>query len=361
MSKAKDFDAIFEEEVVAADEANQVYELREALRRANGKLRQAKVSADMVAEVAAQAAADAVLSHPRPKVTPYSRPKGQKTRTPRASKPEVAALHLTDWQGAKRTVSYNTEVMRQRVRAVLVNAMKVVEIQRLDHPVDSIIVPLGGDMIEGLFNFPTQPYEIDSTLFEQFVNVATLLDEAARFLSARFATVRFICEWGNHGRIGSKRAAVPKADNADRMTYQLAQAMSADLLNVTWQISEEDIQRFEVGNYRALVIHGDEVGRNGFASPSTLVRHVTGWKSGSYRVNGEPWDFRDVYMGHYHSHAQWPLPDGEGNLFQTGSIESDNRYARDNLAVTATPSQRLHFIDPRRGRVTAQYQIWTDE
>jgi hypothetical protein len=102
------------------------------------------------------------------------------------------------------------------------------------------------------------------------------------------------------------------------------------------------------------------VGRNGFASPSTLVRHVTGWKSGSYKVDDEPWDFRDVYMGHYHSHAQWPLPDGEGNLFQSGSIESDNRYARDNLAVTATPSQRLHFIDPRKGRVTAQYQVWAD-
>jgi hypothetical protein len=145
------------------------------------------------------------------------------------------------------------------------------------------------------------------------------------------------------------------------MTYQLAKAMSADVPNVSWSIVDEDIQRFEIGNYRALLIHGDEVGRNGFASPSTLVRHVTGWKSGAYTVDGQPWDFRDAYMGHYHSHAQWPLPDGAGNLFQTGSIESDNRYARDNLAVTATPSQRLHFIDPRKGRVTAQYQVWVDE
>jgi hypothetical protein len=145
------------------------------------------------------------------------------------------------------------------------------------------------------------------------------------------------------------------------MTYQLAKAMSADLPNVTWSISDEDIQRVEVGNYRALLIHGDEVGRNGYASPTTLVKHVTSWKAGGYTTGlGEPWDFRDAYMGHYHTHAQWPLPDGGGNLFQTGSTESDNRYARDNLAVTATPSQRLHFIDPRKGRVTAQYQVWCD-
>lgn len=346
----------FEEAARLVQENTENYDLREALRGANERLRKAKVKADAVAEAAFEGAKSAMLSQPRPKVTPYAG-----TRQPKAArKVEVAGLHLTDWQGAKHTVSYNSEVMKQRVRAVLANAMSVVEIQRMDHPVADIVVLLGGDMIEGLFNFPTQPYEIDATLFEQFVTVAGLLDETARYLSARFGTVRFIAEWGNHGRIGSKRAAVPKADNADRMTYQLASAMSKDLANVSWSISEEDIQRFEVGNYRALLIHGDEVGRNGYASPTTLVKHVTSWKAGGYTVDGKPWDFRDAYMGHYHTHAQWPLPDGGGNLFQTGSIESDNRYARDNLAVTATPSQRLHFIDPRKGRVTAQYQLWAD-
>lgn len=331
--------------------------LRAELHKAYGQLARAKDRTATAVEAAMSGAYAAVAALPRPKVTPY---KAGPVKS-RRSKPEVALPHLTDWQGSKKTVTYNSEVMAQRVHAFLANSMSLVEIQRADHPVNDIVVLLGGDMIEGLFNFPTQPYEIDATLFDQFVTVAGLLDEVARFYAARFEHVHFVAEWGNHGRIGSKRAAVPKADNADRMTYQLAKAMSADVPNVSWSIVDEDIQRFEIGNYRALLIHGDEVGRNGFASPSTLVRHVTGWKSGAYTVDGQPWDFRDAYMGHYHSHAQWPLPDGAGNLFQTGSIESDNRYARDNLAVTATPSQRLHFIDPRKGRVTAQYQVWVDE
>lgn len=330
--------------------------LRAELRQAYTNLARVKDRNAEAVQAAHDGAYAATQAIGRPKVTPYKPPAGG----PRKTKPEVAVLHLTDWQGAKRTVSYDSEVMKKRVRSVLTNAMKLVEIQRADHPVNEAVVLLGGDMIEGLFNFPTQPYEIDATLFEQFVTVATLLDETMRFLAERFANVRVIAEWGNHGRIGSKRATVPKADNADRMTYHLAMAMGKDIPNVSWSITDEDIQRFEIGNYRALLIHGDEVGRNGYASPSTLARHVTGWKSGAYRVDGTPWEFRDAYMGHYHSHSQWPLPDGEGNLFQTGSIESDNRYARDNLAVTATPSQRLHFVDPRKGRVTAQYQIWTD-
>jgi hypothetical protein len=353
-----DIAGAFDREVAEVGLAEQVYDLKDALRRANERITKGKLSSEAVAEAAFRGAHDAVLAVARPKVPLYvAREHGGH----KAARPEVAMLHLTDWQGAKRTVSYNTEVMRQRVRQVVKNAITLAEIQRMDHPVDHIVVLLGGDMIEGLFNFPTQPYEIDATLFEQFVNVATLLDEVARTLAAAFVTVEFVAEWGNHGRIGSKRAAVPKADNADRMTYQLAAAMSKDLPTVTWSITDEDIQRVEVGNYRALLIHGDEVGRNGYASPTTLVKHVTSWKAGGYTTSlGEPWDFRDAYMGHYHTHAQWPLPDGGGNLFQTGSTESDNRYARDNLAVTATPSQRLHFIDPRKGRVTAQYQVWTD-
>jgi hypothetical protein len=332
--------------------------LRQELRDTYGRLARAKDRNSEAVQAAFDGAAAAVHEIGRPKVIPF---KPVKATSRRAGKPEVALPVLTDWQGSKKTVSYNSEVMKQRVRAYLKNSMKLVEIQRQDHPVNEAVVLILGDMIEGLFNFPTQPYEIDATLFEQYVTVATLLDEVMRFYAERFVTVRVIAEWGNHGRIGSKRAAVPKADNADRMTYHLAAAMGKDIPNVVWSIVEDDIQRFEIGNYRALAIHGDEVGRNGFAAPSTLVRHVTGWKSGAYTVAGQPWEFRDAYMGHYHTHAQWPLPDGRGNLYQTGSIESDNRYARDNLAVTATPSQRLHFIDPRKGRVTAQYQVWVDE
>ena len=58
---------------------------------------------------------------------------------------------------------------------------------------------------------------------------------------------------------------------------------------LTWQECPEDIQRLEIGNYRALVIHGDEVGRNGFASPSTIANWVVRQKSGAY-----PWAFREL-------------------------------------------------------------------
>ena len=142
------------------------------------------------------------------------------------------------------------------------------------------------------------------------------------------------------------------------MTYELARQilLSSGVKNLTWEDSGEDIQRLEIGNYRALAIHGDEIGRTGYASPTTIVNHVNRWRSGSY-----PWEFRDVYVGHYHTHYQYSLADGAGAVYGTGSTESDNRYASVGLASSAVPSQRLHFINPAKGRVTAQYQVWLDD
>ena len=273
----------------------------------------------------------------------------------RKGKAEVALWHLTDWQGAKKTVSYNSSVMRKRVMEFCNKATRITDIQRADHPVKDVTIMFGGDMVEGLFNFPSQAFEIDATIFEQYVEVSRLLVEVVRYALSHYEKVTVISEWGNHGRIGSKRDNVPRSDNFDRMCYELARQLLGNEKRLTWNDSPEDIQRVQVGNYKALLIHGDEVGRNGFASPQAIVQHVNRWRSGAYN-----WDFRDVYIGHYHTHAEWPMANGQGSVYQTGSTESDNRYAGVMLAASATPSQRLHFIDPYKGRVTAAYKIWLD-
>lgn len=344
MAFEDEFDA--EAERVAA--SDEVHDLRDALRQANAKLAKAKVKQDAVAEAAFEGARAAVLALGRPKVKPY-------TSLVLKGREEAALWHLTDWQGSKITESYNSNVMRERAFRFVKKAAKITEIQRADHPVKVCHILLGGDMIEGLFNYPTQPYEIDMTLFDQFVHVASLLDEVVRAACQMYDRVEVHPEWGNHGRIGSKRSAVPRNDNADRMTYRLAAEMGKDVPNLTWHECPDDIQRVEIGNYRALLIHGDEVGRNGFASPTTLIGHADKWASGAY-----PWDFRDVYIGHYHTHNDWAMANGRGHVYQTGSMESDNRYARNSMASTAIPSQRLHFIDPRDGLVTSQYQLYLD-
>src|SRR5450631_3653222 len=270
----------------------------------------------------------------------------------RRSAAEVALWHMTDWQGAKLTTSYNSEIMIERVHRFVDKAQQITEIQRSDHPVRNAVLLFGGDVVEGLWNFPTQPFEVDATIFRQWTTVSRLLTDVVRRALGIYDQVTVVAEWGNHGRMGSKRDAVPRNDNIDRMCYEVARMALANETRLTWEDCPEDIQRVEIGNYRALSIHGDEVGRSGFASAPTMIQHVNRWRSGAY-----PWAFTDCYIGHYHRHAEEPLADGIGAIYWTGSTESDNRYAGVTMAASATPTQRLHFINPEAGHVTSQHKI----
>lgn len=329
-------------------QAQEVFELREALRRTQVALSRSKKRVDELVDATISSARDAVLSMGPIKITP---PKPTK----QSGKPEVALWDLGDFQGGKLTTSYNSEVMSKRVHMFVDHAIEITDIQRSHHPVTDCAIIFGGDMVEGLFNFPTQPFEIDSTIFAQYVQVSKLLVEVVSRALTIYDRVTVVAEWGNHGRIGSKRAAVPRSDNTDRMCYELARQLLAGESRLTWNDCPEDIQRLQIGEYRAIVLHGDEIGRNGFASQNTIVNHVNRWRSGAY-----PWSFLDCYVHHYHHHYEQSLADGRGHVYGTGSTESDNRYASIGLASAGHPSQRLHFIDPRKGRVSAQYQVYLD-
>ena len=328
---------------------DQIQDLREANQRLSTQLIQAKNRGRDIVNAVYQAAYDATL------VVGKTSAKTAKTDT-RKKTAEVALWHLTDWQGAKLTTSYNSEVMEQRVQLFVKKALAITEIQRADHPVKDCFIMLGGDMVEGLFNFPTQPFEVDATLFKQFVTVARILEWAVLQALASYEHVTVIAEWGNHGRLGSKRDAIPKSDNLDRMTYELARQRLSGEDRLTWEDCPEDIQRVEIGNYRALLMHGDEVGRSGFASPAAWQSAGNRWKAGAF-----DWEFNDIFLGHYHKVASENLSDGIGTIYWTGSTESGNRYARDSMAASGIPSQRLHFVDPEKGRTTAQYVIYLDQ
>jgi hypothetical protein len=322
-------------------------ELRATLNRTLRQLARARAKTDDLVEAVYRAAGDAITAHQSPT---------HKPRADRRTKGAEAALwHLTDWQGAKVTTSYNRDVMWQRVHTFVDKAEHITNIQRTEHPVNHVTILFGGDMVEGLFNFPTQPFEVDATLFEQWVSVSRLLGEVVTRALGIYDTVQVVPEWGNHGRIGSKRDAVPRSDNVDRMCYETARQLLSHEKRLVWLDCPEDIQRVEIGNYRAVLMHGDETGRNGFVSPNTFKNYLAGLRSGAYG-----WDFSDVYTGHYHTHNEHALRDGRGAWYQTGSTESDNRYARDGMGAAAQPSQRLHFIHPELGRVTAQYKIQLD-
>jgi hypothetical protein len=211
----------------------------------------------------------------------------------------------------------------------------------------------GGDMVEGITIFPGQAWEVEAHLFEQLFETVAIEESLVRTLAGFFEKVHVVCEYGNHGRLG-RRGELPAGDNIDAMTYRIAQDRTKDLKNVTWQMSGDWFQIVEIGNYRALLVHGDEIKSFGGNTPAFgILRKANAWATGVID------EFQDVYMGHWHTPMSLTMSNG-GRVFVSGSPESHNEYAREFVAAVGKPSQRLHFVDPDKARVTAEYVVWLD-
>lgn len=326
----------------------EVQELRTALRRSQTALARAKAKTEDLIDAVYRAARDAALAQGNPPAVKRQVFKSGKGHA------EVALVHATDWQYGKQTESYNMVKCAERVELLADKVDLLTNIQRAEHPVDHAVLAFGGDMLEGLNIFPGQAYEVEAPLYEQLFGVAKLEEHLIRRMLGTFKTVKVVAEPGNHGRLGRKGDS-PATDNTDRMAYEIVRERFANEKRVIWVPYLSWYQMIEIDNYRALLIHGDEIKSFGGLTPAFgILRKVTSWSSGVT----EP--FRDAYMGHFHTPMSLTLPNG-GTIFCTGSTESDNAYAAEFVAAKGSPSQRLNFIDPRKGRVTCEYKIYLDD
>lgn len=326
-----------------------VSELEQTARRLQRQLAQAKAkTSDLIAAVY-EAAHDAALVAGVP--SPVPAPKADRRKGG-----EVALLHMTDTHVGAVTPTFNTEVARERIRETVAKTISLSEIQRADHPVEECVLMLGGDHIEQTAQFPNQAWGVDSTTFAQVFNAASYLQEAILTLLANFPKVRVYSVPGNHGRVGKGkgRASVEyeSATNWDSILFQIMRDQLKDQDRLEWNESGDWYEIVEIGEYRALLHHGDTIrGFGGNIPAYGILRKHLSWSAGVMP------EFRDAYLGHFHIPMSLPLSNGTGRVFVTPSLVSDSSYAKEWVASTSVPAQRLHFIHPTRG-VTGEFLLW---
>ena len=106
----------------------------------------------------------------------------------------------------------------------------------------------------------------------------------------------------------------------------------------------------EVGSKGFFLFHGDQI-KGGFAGFPWygFGKKVMGWRMGAV---AEPFDY--ALAGHFHTPTRMHI--GNVTLWVSGSTESHNTYAAEQLAAQGTPSQWLLFSHPENG-VTAEYEV----
>lgn len=335
------------------EEAQTVEELRRTVDRLGGQLARAKHKREELVEAVYRAARDSIAALDVPKI-PQVKPDG------RRSTAETAVAVLADWQLAKATPTYNSEVCEKRIGLYAEKVDELTSIQRADHPVRNLHVWVLGDIVEGELIFPGQAHVIDSGLYRQVtVDGPRILGGFLRRMLHTFENIHVTAVIGNHGAIGGRsRREMDPETNADRMLYRIVQQLLGNERRITWDIPDGRGERNwyaidEIGEYRALLAHGDQIrGHAGFPFYG-LAKKVWGWATGAV-----PEPFDDVFIGHWHQPTRVTLNSITARV--SGSPESDNTYAQENLAATGRPSQWLLFVHPKRG-VTAEYCVWLDD
>lgn len=283
---------------------------------------------------------------------------------------EVAVAILADWQLAKVTPDYNTQVCEDRIYKFADKIIHLTEIQRADHPVRKLKIWVLGDIVEGELIFPGQSFLIDGGIYRQVtIDGPRILKNFLTTLLENFDSIEVVCVIGNHGRLtGRSKGDYDPESNADRMLYQIVNLMFENEPRITFNIPDGRGERNfyaidKVGNYSCLLIHGDQF--NSINSISALRNKIYGWKVGAITKTAVEEDgfeitehFDDVYMGHFHTPSKFTF--NTVQLRISGSPESTNTYAIERLGAVGRPSQPLLFVHPEKGIVTAEYLCWLD-
>ncbi len=342
--------------VIGEDASDYRERYRELQARHDSTLRQlakAKARTEDLVDAVYRAAGEAAAALDLP-AAPKSPP--DKRRRPE----EVAVAVLSDWQLAKLTPTYNSEVCERRIERFANEVLSITDIQRADHPVRTCHVWALGDLIEGELIFPGQSFMIDASLYRQVcVDGPRILGNFLRKMLRKFDTVEFHGVIGNHGAIGGReRRNMNPESNGDRMLYRITQQLLEGEDRITWDIPDGHGERHwytvaTIGAYSSLLIHGDQLRGYGGMPWYGLQKKVGGWRMGAI-----PEHFQDVYFGHYHQPTRVTLSSVTARC--AGSTESFNQYAMEQLAAVGYPSQPLMFVHPERGIVTAEYCCWLD-
>lgn len=327
--------------------------MRQTVRRVLRENAKLKSSKQELIEAVYRAAHDAASALTMPAV-PLPR------KDARKKSGEIALCVMSDWQLAKVTPDYSSEVCEARIAAYADKVRRLTEIQRADHPVKECRVYLLGDLVEGEQIFPGQAWRVDASLFQQTMETGPrILGSLLRSLAATFERVRVVGVIGNHGQIGGRGwKDVHPETNADSFLYEATRIYLQAESRIEWApvITRGERHWYatdKVGSKNILMFHGNQV--KGYAGVPWygFDRKVKGYALMLERFFGEQ-RIDYALSGHFHT----PFREYINGVthWGGGSTESMNTYAAEQLASGGEPCQWLLFAHPEEG-VTAEYLV----
>lgn len=319
------------------------------LREENARLRKRLSVSSGVGEMIVEAVERAYDVPPKFVLPPAPKARGREV--------EVAVCHVSDTQAGKTTITYDSAIFAERLDEYARKVRTIIARKRSYCDVPEVHIYLGGDMVEGETIFPGQAHLIDQGVLEQAVRAApAALASMILSIATIVHKVRVVCVSGNHGRVAPKGAGAHPTTNWDRVCYEVTRLLvlgpkrDAHGGRIEFVIADDFYAVDDVLGHSNLIVHGHQI-RGGFGGfPWYGVgKRAAGW------IDAIPEPWQRLYFGHFHTLTSGRINDRE--WYCNGTVESDNSYAREELAAAGIPMQRLQFFSREHG-VVSDHQVY---
>lgn len=259
-----------------------------------------------------------------------------------------AMLLWSDWHVEERVDKarvnghnhYNPDIATARAKKLVANSLAMTKLARQDIQLDTCVLWLGGDFINGYIHD-----ELEETNFmsptEATMFAYQLLISGIQHLvdHGKFKRIVVPCNFGNHGRTTHKKRISSGYKNSyEWMLYGMLRRHFADCDKLEFIIPESSYTYVDVFGHTIRTFHGDEIGYGGGIGGVSipLIKKV-------HRLNTQRFAHMNV-IGHFHQLC-YPSRD----ITMNGSMVGFSPYAEWLGCTPEPPMQGFRLLDAKRG------------
>lgn len=241
----------------------------------------------------------------------------------------LSDLHIGETIEVNGIQIFNLDIAQRGLKSIIDQVLDAPEYY--GYSMGSIIVVLGGDIIDGELIYPAQGFSTPQDAFSQCKIATKIIWEQLQRLAQKFVSVEVKCVPGNHGRTSKLHSQMSNWDNVLYHNLKLIAEMSGESIFV-----ETPDQMWMDFNVHQWTVHIRHIGVPQASSAG-------GAKKAMVWLNNHNADL--LFFGHYHSPEMFSC--GYKKIFKNGALPPANDYA-ENLGFLDGPGQWLVGITYER-------------
>ena len=243
-------------------------------------------------------------------------------------------VQLSDMHVGKKTVSFSTEIAKQRLIRLLHKVHHLIAMYNSTfYKVDKVHVLLGGDLVDGDNLYPGHANFIDNNVYKQVSIVANMLTEFIMNIKTKVPQVEVSHVYGNHGRVS--KFTNPK-NNWDIMMYLILEGYLRDVPGVKLNDGYEWYYVVESIAGNILLTHGDGIMMYQNIPLYGMIQKLMRWNTSIGFHN----PYKYLMIGHFHLPVsmQW----NHQQMFVNGCFTTDDEWVLKGLGFEQNPQQRIY-------------------